>query len=1066
MRRLACMYAALSLLLFLSYPSFAQERTISGKIISDDNIPLVGVTVMNTSTNKKVLTNESGEYRITAQRGQKLSFVYVGFESKTITVGDAGVINVQLVAESNQLEEVTVAMDMKRSPKELGFSAPKVGGAEIQESQRENFVNGLQGRVAGLTITQTSGIAGASSSIVLRGFNSLSQSNQPLFVVDGVVMDNSSVDENSDGGRGIGMVERIGLTGTSNRNTDYQNRIADLNPNDIESITILKGPEATALYGSQASSGAIIITTRKAKSTKLAVQYDNSFRIQRITRFPKVFDAYSNGTNGNPSNIFRYFGPEYAEGTVLYDNLEAFFRTGFAQTHNIGADFGIPKSMFRFSGSFFTQDGVVPNNSFKRFNLRLSNTTKIGKKIDVTPSITYIRSENKKVLRSAGGFMLGLLVWPNVNNLQNFKNDNGAKIPVFAANAGNPNTEYDNPLFNVNMNKNYDETDRYNATLGINIRPYDWLTLSGRFGYEHYATDGYLRYHPLSYYITAATGGLQDNWYRRYYGYNHTITATAKRKLNKDFNGRIMVGTMWQDYETRMFAVSGSGIIDAVNASGEMVRNGVVITDKDLPNPADSNATKLSTRLRLLRNNFGEFNKQIIRQFAYFGEVSVNFRNYIFLTYTHRFESASTLPAKNRDFNYPGASISMIMTDMIPGLKNIGINYWKLRTSLASTARLNAPYSTQSVFVNSQASGGGFSYGFNNANPDLEPEKQKTYEVGTELRFARNRVGLDITYYNTLNEDQIFDNMRASYGTGFVLNNLNAGSTRNQGVEISVDASVVKKKNLTWDVRLNFNKMWNEVIVMPQSLSEYYLADTWLYGNARGGLMLGGPTTTITAFGYQRNIYGDILINPTNGLPVIEQLFKVRGDRNPDFTMGLNNLLRYKNWRVNFLWDMKVGGDVFNGTEMFMTSAGRSYRTADRLEPRVINGVLNDGLQNSANPTRNTIAVIPQYNDAYYTAAIMPEEAFIEKDVNWLRLRELTISYVFPPRMYSRAIRSMKNLSAFVTGNDLLLFTNYGGADPGVNGNTAGTRGVGAFGFDYGTLPAPLSLNFGIKASF
>ncbi len=367
--------------------------------------------------------------------------------------------------------------------------------------------------------------------------------------------------------------------------------------------------------------------------------------------------------------------------------------------------------------------------------------------------------------------------------------------------------------------------------------------------------------------------------------------------------------------------------------------------------------------------------------------------------------------------------------------------------------------------MNNQASGSGFSYGFTNANPDLRPERQETYEVGTEFRFFGNRIGLDATYYNTLNKDQIIENFRLSYGTGYVLNTQNAASTRNTGLEIAADATLFQKKNFTWNLRLNFNKMWNKVIKMPPNVAEYYIADTWVYLNARGGLTLNGPTTSITSYGYARNKDGKILINPNNGLPVIEQVFKVRGDRNPDFTLGFQNNFRYRNWRLSVLWDMKVGGDIFNGTLMFMTIAGRSTITEDRLEPRVIEGVLNDGKQNTANPTPNTISVIPYYNDAYYGSTAMPEEAYIEKDVNWLRMRDVTLSYVFPGKPF-RYWDGLKGLELFFTGNDLVLITNYTGADPAVNGATAGTRGVGAFGFDYGTLATPISLNFGLRASF
>jgi hypothetical protein len=271
---------------------------------------------------------------------------------------------------------------------------------------------------------------------------------------------------------------------------------------------------------------------------------------------------------------------------------------------------------------------------------------------------------------------------------------------------------------------------------------------------------------------------------------------------------------------------------------------------------------------------------------------------------------------------------------------------------------------------------------------------------------------------------------------------------------------MIKKKGLVWNMRFNFNRMWNQVLDMPRNVSEYYISDTWLYGNARGGLVRGGSTTSITAFGYARNTSGQILINPANGLPVGDGIFTVKGDRNPAFTLGWNNSIRWGNWRVSMLWDLKVGGDIFNGTNAYLTRIGKSNLTADRYTPRVIQGVLNDGLQNSATPTANTITVIPAYNEQYYTT--MPEEAFIERDVNWFRLRDLTINYTLPKNF----LKQFKSLSLFMTANDLVLLTNYSGADPAVNGNTSGSFGVGAFGFDYGTLPSPVQVNFGIRASF
>jgi hypothetical protein len=405
-----------------------------------------------------------------------------------------------------------------------------------------------------------------------------------------------------------------------------------------------------------------------------------------------------------------------------------------------------------------------------------------------------------------------------------------------------------------------------------------------------------------------------------------------------------------------------------------------------------------------------------------------------------------------------------MLSDLFPSIReNTQLGFLKIRGSLASTARSGAPYANQSIFNQNTGSGGGWYYGFTNANPFLSPEKQSTYEVGTEARLYNNRLNIDVTYYNTKNKNLIVENFRASYGTGFVLNTLNVGSNQNTGIEISVDAVPVQTNKLRWNTRLNFARMDNEVTELPANVPEFYISDTWLYQNARGGLIVGGPTTSITSYGYQRNRKGEILISPTTGLPLIDANFRVRGDRNPDFTLGYLNTLSYKNFRFSMLWDIKIGGDIFNGTEMYLTRAGRSLNTADRMTPRVINGVLADGQENSANPTRNTIAIVPYYNQAYYTT--MPEEEFIERNVNWLRLRDVSVNYTFPQNSISN-IRFLKGLSAFITANDLVLISNYEGADPAVSGSSAGSRGVGAFGFDFGNVGTPISLNLGFKANF
>lgn len=1047
MRKIASMMKVVVLLLLIfSLPSYGQSQTVTGTIVdSEKKIPLQGVTVKVVGANIQTQTNEKGVFSIKASKGQTLMFSSVGFTSQSMAVTGSS-ITVSLKSEVKELDEVVVAMDLKRKPRELGYSVQKVDGKEIAETQRENFVNSLQGRVSGLSVTPTSGAAGASSGIVLRGFNSISGNNQPLFIVDGIIVDNATFNENSQGGTGIGLASDL-----PNRNNDYTNRIADLNPNDIESVTVLKGPEATALYGSQASSGAIVITTKKAKATggRILVTYDDNFRMQKVTRFAAVDNTFGPGTNGIPTappllGQFTSFGPAFPANTSIYDNLHHFFRTGFTQTHNLGLEFGTKNVGFRASAQVLDDQGTVPDNSYKKYSLKLSNSTKIGKFIDFAPSITYVHADNVKPIKGSSGYLLDLYAWPGNNDIRNFQDPKGNKLTLFNTNV---NVDYDNPLWSAKYNTSGDITDRVIATMGININPFSWLTVSGRFGYDTYKTSGYLFYHPESYLQVASTGGTLDNYYRTYYGYNHTITATARKNFG-DFTTRLLVGTMWQDYETQQFGVVGTHLIDSVRT--------------------DSSNTLPSTRTRLLRNVAGLPNLSILREFAYFGEVSIGYKNVVFFTYSHRFEKASPIPTQSNNYNYPGASLSVILSDIFPSMKGGFLNYAKLRGSLANTARLNDPYSNQSVFVNNQSSSPvpGFTYGYTNSNENLTPEKQQTYEVGAEFKLLDNRVSFEAAYYNTLCTNQIAQGYRASYATGYILNTGNAASLRNQGVELSLDITPIKKKDFDWNIRFNFNHMWSKVLDLPASIgvyNDYYNSDTYLSGNVRGGLVRNYSTGTITGFGYLRNTAGQVLIDPATGLALRDLNNYVRGDRTPDFTLGTLNTFHYKNFGLSFLWDLKVGGDIYNGTDYFLTGIGKSARTANRMTPIVVDGVLKDGRENSATPTKNNIVVIPYYNNSYYTN--LPDEEFIQRRVNWLRLRDVSFYYSLGEKPL-RALKYFNGLSVFVTANDLVLITNYNGADPAVNANNPGTTGVGAYGFDFGSPPTPLSLSFGIRAIF
>ncbi len=1054
MRKILRLLVALSLMLLVLPPALhAQQRTITGTVLSDDNkTPLSGVTVRVKDTRRITQTDANGKFSIQVGPGETLLLSYVGYEPQEVKPGDSNTIGVSLKPTDGALGEVVVtAMDIKRNPRELGYSVQTVKGTDIQQTQRENFLNSLQGRVAGATITPTSGAAGASAGIVLRGFNTLSGSNQPLFVVDGVIIDNQTLNSNSQSGSGIGLA-----SDGNNRNNDNTNRIADINPNDIETVTVLKGPEATALYGSHASSGAIVITTKKAAGgKKLSLSYDNNFRMQRITRFAKTNNDYGpGGSNNIPtapplSGQFASWGPAWRPGTVLYDNLHNFYETGFSQTHNLAADFGPKNAGFRITGQYFDNTGVVPFNNYTKYNFKITNSTKIGKYISITPSIAYTNAENLRPLKSststsgAGGYLVTLYEWPANNDIRNYENPNGGKRLLFNTNY---NSDFDNPFWNAKNNRSGDVLKRWISTLGVDINPFPWLSVAGRFGYDTYTNDGYVFIHPQSFILTAATGGGLDNYYRTYKGYNHTITATVKKTFG-DFSTRLLAGTMWQDMKTQQFAIYGTNLKDSVGT--------------------DSSNTAVNSRRRLLRNAYGLPNENIFRELAYFGEVSIGYKNVAFVTYSHRFESASPIPSDNRNYNFPGASLSLIVSDIFPSLKKGNIlNYAKLRGSLASTARLNDPYSNQSFFVNNFSSSviPGFTYSFTNANPYLVPERQRTFEIGTELRMFKSSVTVELAYYNTLCLDQISQGYRASYATGYILNTTNSSSLRNQGVELTLGLTPISKPALNWTVNFNFNRMWSKVLTLPESIgptNDFYNSDTYI-SNVRGGLIRGHSTGTITGSIYTRNNAGKIIINPTTGIPVVTVGNSLIADRTPDFSLGTLNTFKFKNWSLSFLWDLRIGGDIYNGTDQILTGLGKSERTADRSTPIVIEGVLNDGKQNTATPTPNTLAIVPQFLSSYYTS--LPDEEFIQKDVNWLRLRDLTLSYFLPEKSVRR-IKALKGLSIFITGNDLILLTNYYGADPAINANNPGTNGVGGYGMDLGSPPTPISLSFGLRAT-
>ena len=510
---------------------------------------------------------------------------------------------------------------------------------------------------------------------------------------------------------------------------------------------------------------------------------------------------------------------------------------------------------------------------------------------------------------------------------------------------------------------------------------------------------------------------------------SQTLLNINRFSLTKNLSINGLVGNAISDARSQTTALKGQDFLD--------------------PNFVSVNNTNLRTNRTTLAQR---------RLVSVFGSATANYRDYLYVTVTGRNDWTSTIPVERNSFFYPSIATSFIFSDAFPAIGRFMTG--KLRASYAEVGKDARPYAYRPSLEYKTTSNGGYGYGFTGPNLDLKPEFARSYEVGTELAFFNDRLGVDATVYRKQTKDQIVNDIRGSYATGFVLFNLNGAVTRNEGLEISVRGTPVLKRDFSWDVLANFDAAHGRVLALPNALPESYVSDTWLFGNVRNGTAPGLSTRSLTGLYYLRNTAGKLLIDPTTGLPLRSTLFVDAGyDRQPDFTIGLTNTFRYKRFSMNFLVDIRKGGDVFNATEQFLTSRGLSTRTLDRDKPRVIDGVLRDGKENTATPTANNIVVVPAVQTAYYTG--ISEELFIEKNINWVRLRDVTVRYTLPGK-YLMA----RDASFFITGTDLFLFTNYSGLDPIVNGNTAAVGGSGAAGIDYGNFPMPRGLAFGIKMGY
>jgi TonB-linked SusC/RagA family outer membrane protein len=1015
--------AFMGALLCSAAPALAQQKTVTGRVTNDAGQPLAGAAVTIKGTTIGSMTNDAGGYTIRANIGQIIQFRYIGTTPEERVVGTANTIDVQLRKVAADLDAVVVtALGETTSQRAIGTAQQTVSGDPIAQTQRPNFINALQGRVAGVEVTSTSGVPGASSLITIRGVSSISSSNQPLMIVDGLPIDNKTMNTSTMASDAPGSAAAL-----SNRGVDFTNRAADINPEDIESITVLKGPEASALYGIDAANGAIVITTKRGGTGPSGFSYSSDTRVESVRAKPTVQNVYGPSSVG--STTFLYFGTPYPSGTNIYDNVGDFFQTGVTQKHNLafsgsaGDANGHPLG-YRVSATFSKQRGVIPTSKESKVNLTGRTNGTVTSWLAADLSMMYAYQNNDQPFKGDDGPLIGLLTWPDTNLASNYLSPAGTRIRLTTAGSA----EIDNPFFNVNKNKINTRNNRVLANTGFTVTPFSWGYFKTNIGADVYTNQSLIVRAPESALGFNQKGILDQNDDVTRNISAQTLFNVNDFNLGKGLSIRGFVGHAIQDNKSTVDGSEGSNFLDPNFIS--------------INNAALKSSRTVITQRRLVSG---------------FGQATVNFRDYLYLNATGRNDWTSTIPTERNSFFYPGVNGSFIVSDAFPSMqKHMTM---KLRAGYAEVGRDAPPYSYRTTLEAKTTAYGGYGYGFTGPNPALKPEFATSYEFGTELGFFDGRLGIDATTFKKKTTNQIVQNMRESYATGFVLFNLNGADTKNHGVEVSVRGTPVQRRNMTWNFVANFMHTHGEVTGLPNGGPESYVSDTWLYGNVRNGTTPGASTMSLTGLFYLRDKKGDLIIDPTTGLPLRSANFIDAGyDRQPKYTVGLTNDFQFKNWNLSFLLDFRRGGDVFNATEHYLTTRGLATSTLDRNTPRVIPGVLRDGKEYTANPTPNNIVVIPALNTTYYTN--MSEELFIEKNINWVRLRDITLGYELPHQRFSRTA------SLFVTATDVFLKTNYTGLDAIANGNDAAVGGSSGVGIDYANFPIPRGFNFGVRLGF
>ena len=1022
------------LVLFTTLSSFvfAQKITVSGTVSDTNGMALPGVTIQVKSSSAGTTTDFDGNYKISAAQGEVLKFSYLGFKSKEVTISGS-TLNVNLEEDTATLDEVVItAMGISREKKSIGYSIQELKSEDLLKMPDNNIVNALSGKIAGAQISSQGGAPGQGARIIIRGINSLDPgaNNQPLFIVDGVPISNDQFSAGGGAGRG---------------NT---NRGADINMEDIENLTVLKGGAATALYGVRASNGAIIITTRKGKDGMATFNFSSTTTFDEVNKFPETQKKYTQGYKGvyDRDSFWPSWGSTVEEARALdpthpkeiFNNYKNAYKTGHSNSVFFSGSGGNEKATFYSSFSRFDQQGVLDFSAYKKTGAKIAGDIKISDKFKVFSSLDYVNSGGPKI--QASDFNERLTYWAPAKDVRDYEYTEGPLKGTMKGYEGD-GAGGNNPIYGNKVNKYVDNVDRFFGNIGFNYNPFEGMNINYRFGMDYYSDKR-----------TATAPGRTGIEGENYFEDNDDGYIYETRILSKDLTSNLMASynkALNEKFDLTLrvgFDIFQRGY-DRITTNGNELE---VYNLFHLSNAALITTSQFISETRTV---------------GLYGEVGLAYDNFLFLTITDRNDWASTLPKNNQSFNYPSVSLGYVFSE------NFNMPSWfdygKLRGSWAQIGKdAVGAYLTSDVY---RATASNFPVGEvtgwtrpdNKADPLLKSELTTEIEFGAELRFFKNRLGLDVTVYKSNAADQILG-VPLSYSSGYSSYTTNAGEIENKGIEIMAYVNPIQSENFSWNLNVNFSSNKNEVVSIKEGIDNIFLDSNYGYAGSSASQVL-----------YAGQAYGNILgrsyaryyANPADaasltldksrplligadGFPVINTTQKILGNSTPDWMMNIGNEFTYKNLTLGFNFDFRQGFEKYNNLNNYFAAFGIAPYTENRDQTIVFEGVMADGTPNTT-PVFLGQGIGPDgknYGDGYYRTRYRASTENSIQDASWIRLKNVRLSYNFPKSLIDKTVITQASLTASAT--NLWLKTDYTGFDPEASeseGNADGFAGLGAY---------------------